>query len=315
VLLHDAQTIVAEGLGYDVQAVHPIAQGIMTFKVRVETGNARSLIVRFYPEGRETVVNSEPDLLTRLRLAGVPVPLVITDSRRGPRASLSYVVYPMIEGRVLSNALPTFGDERRRRAAGGLMECIVRLCSIDFAGYGELVDAAQAKDPSWSTFLQRSIETGIGAISAYALCGESVTESLKAITGNVLDRRGISPPPHLWGGFSLDNILVNDSGDVVGLIDFESCLSGDPLATLGYCQAFYWGQPFSTDLFNAWRDRLGPVDRDRLLLYTILRALRLAPYAHRPLPTGYPRDPLAVICPGFLPAVAELRAHLPDGGG
>ena len=314
-LLADAEAIVSAVSGCDIHSSSAVEHGIMTFKALVETRDSRAFIVRFYPQGRESVVNCEPDLLARLRAAGVPVPIVVTDSRVGPKAGLPYVAYRMIPGRMLSEMLPRFDNQQRHRAAQELTDCLLELGAIDFTGYGELVSGDRAASPTWSSFVRQSFDVGLDAIRKHSLCTADVIRSLDVIAERLPDH-GTTPDPLLvWGDFNFDNVIVNEVGNVVGLIDFESCLSGDPLATLGYCLAFHWDQPFSTELLSCWTNRLGPFDRNSLLFYAVLRAVRLAPYAHRPLPTGYPRDPLTVIFPGLLKAVAELRSHLSRGGG
>src|SRR5688572_4200181 len=94
----EASRIVAELLGCKVDSVEILHQGLMTFKFLVETEHGQRVIVRFYPPRRKSVVNQEPDLLARCRLAEIPVPRVIGDSRTGPPSKLAYVVYYMIEG-------------------------------------------------------------------------------------------------------------------------------------------------------------------------------------------------------------------------
>jgi hypothetical protein len=95
-----------------------------------------------------------------------------------------------------------------------------------------------------------------------------------------------------------------------GLIDFESCLSGDPLTTLGYCFAAHGNDPLCGALLNAWPETLDTAAWERILFYSILRALRLAPYADRPLPTGHPRDPLLQIFPGVKLALDMLTSRV-----
>jgi aminoglycoside phosphotransferase (APT) family kinase protein len=122
------------------------------------------------------------------------------------------------------------------------------------------------------------------------------------------------PPPAVaatahslvWGDINFENILVTDDAQIAGLIDFEGCMSGDPLATLGYGYAVHGEDPFFQLMLQAALG-LAPTQQDaRVAWYALLRALRLARYAHFALPTGRPRDALVKIVPGMVPALALL---------
>src|SRR5437868_2572025 len=78
-------------------AAERIQRGVMTFKYTVVSGGGARFIVRFYPPGREDVVEYEPDVVRRCRSGGLRVPEVIADSRSGPPAPLAYMAYRMID--------------------------------------------------------------------------------------------------------------------------------------------------------------------------------------------------------------------------
>jgi aminoglycoside phosphotransferase (APT) family kinase protein len=281
----------------------------MTFKYLVETVDEERLIVRFYPPGREAVINCEPDLLVRCRLSDIPVPLVIGDARTGPKAALEYVVYRMIEGATLLEVLPHLSGSAQQTLAAELARCIFNLRWIEFDGYGELVTGEAASESSWPGFVNRSLVAGIEALERNKLIDSSSLRRLHAIvnrTASDIDSLIDCGSRRLvWGDVSFANIIVTSSGELAGLIDFESSLSGDPLATLGYCFAAHGDHPFWAALVACWPEAIEAA-RERILLYAILRGLRLAPYLDRPLPTGHPRDPLFEIFPGVKLALDSL---------
>ena len=307
-----AARIVAAVSGSEIRSSRRINRGVMTFKVLVETSRAERFVIRFYPPGRNAVVECEPDLWARCRALDLPVPRVMSDSRSGPPADLAYVAYRWIEGRMLSEVLQTLSSRMQAKVAQNLARCLVTLEGLAFDGYGELVSSLSARDASWPAFICTSLASGITAIRSHGFLDSRTVQELEAILQGAAYIVRTSESRLVWGDISFDNILVDDAGEIGGLVDFESCLSGDPLATLGYCMSLHWDQPFCSTLLRLWPSE-DDERRNRLLLYAIVRGLRLARYAHQPLPTGHPRDSLTRIFPGLLPAVTELNRRLHSG--
>ena len=306
ILQQDAARIVSAISGRSVRLTQQILRGVMTFKCVVETVDAEHFIVRFYPPGREAVLHCEPDLLARCNQSGVPVPLVVADARNGPKATLPYVAYRMIEGTTLSEVLPYLTAEQQQELASELATCLFKLRQIEHNGYGELVTGDSAEYVSWRAFVKQSFADGIDSLEQSKLIDGSSLLRLRKIVNTTHHDIDWQSSQLVWGDVSFANIIIDSSGHLAGLIDFESCLSGDPLATLGYCFACHGNHPFWEVLIRRWPQTLDAADHHRILLYSILRGLRLARYLDRPLPTGHPRDPLFEIFPGMKLAVETL---------
>ncbi|MBR9910434.1 MAG: aminoglycoside phosphotransferase family protein [Gammaproteobacteria bacterium] len=302
----EASRIVSQMLGGKVDSVEIIRQGLMTFKFLVELESGQRVIVRFYPFRRASVVNQEPDLLVRCHRAGIPVPRVIGDSRTGPSSELAYVVYYMIDGTPLLEHLASCNSGQQSLLAADLAQQLFNLKTIEFEGCGELSNGHKALDSTWAMFVENSIRDGIQAIQEHSLLDEIMVEKLQRIVDQGFLDPGQSMHSLVWGDINFENIIVDSNSRLAGLIDFESCMSGDPLATLGYCFAVHGTSSFFSTLLNAWPEPLGANNKELVYFYAILRALRLARYAHLPLPTGYARDPITQIFPGMVPALEQL---------
>jgi aminoglycoside phosphotransferase (APT) family kinase protein len=304
-----AARIVEELLGSQVSSVKWLNQGMMTFKCRVRTKRGDDVIVRFYPAGRSALVHQEPDLLLRFRRAGFPVPLLVGDSRTGPPAPLNYVAYHRIEGEALADRLLGFDTTRRVILAEDLARHLNRLEDLRFEGAGELLSGEAARDVSWECFVEGAMSSGLLAIQLHGLLNPTLAADVERAV-----RSGPPAPVRtkqrlVWGDINFGNVIVDECGQVAGLIDFEGCLSGDPLATIGYAAAVHGTDPFFTQLRQAWPEWLSEEAEDMIAWYAILRALRLAMYAHLPLPTGRPRDDFVKIVPGIIPALRRLAAN------
>lgn len=300
-----AATVVADLMGTAVRTSERVQRGLMTFKCRVRTVRDDDIMVRFYPSGRSSVVHQEPDLLARCRQAGLPVPVTIGDSRTGPPAPLNYVAYFRIEGETLAERLPNLDELQRRHLAQDLASHLHHLQKVKFHGAGDLASGTAGTGASWAIFVKHSMQLGLDAIREHALLEPALASGLERAVraGPPASARGNGRL--VWGDINFENILVSEQATIAGLIDFEGCLSGDPIATLGYCQAVHGLDPFFSALLHAW-PKSEPALDTRVAWYALLRSLRLARYAHLALPTGHPRDPLICIVPGLVSAISAL---------
>lgn len=308
VLLGHARQIVSSLLNVRVHAAEVLSGGMMTFKCRVMTEAADDLIVRFYPPSRAALVHIEPDLLLRCHGAGLLVPQVISDSRNGPPSPLNYVVYRRIEGETLADQLPRFDTARRLRLASELARHLYELRGIAFEGAGEIISCQRARETSWLEFVDNALQMGLESIRAHKLLDDALIDAIDQVIQSGPPANGQARCRLVWGDINFGNIIARDDGSLAGLIDFEGCLSGDPAATLGYAAAVHGMDPFFTDLQNAWPADLSETDHDMVAWYALLRGMRLAVYAHLPLPTGRQRDPLIRIVPGITFALQRLLA-------
>lgn len=279
---------------------------MMNFKCHVHTERGHDVIVRCYPPSRSALVYQEPELLSRCKSIQLPVPHLIGDSRSGPDAPFEYMVYHRIDGEPLADALPKLDSDHRSLLAEDLASHLNRLEEISFEGFGELESGSVASSLSWSSFVEESIYLGISAIKLHKLLEPDIVWKIESAIHSNWFHLPTNHQRLIWGDINFENILVGSNGHVAGLIDFEGCMSGDPLATLGYAAAVHGTHPFYHQLLMSWAEPLTREDTDWIDWYTLLRVLRLAPYAHLPLPTGRPRDKLVSIFPGIVPALQRL---------
>lgn len=280
-------------------------RGMMTFKCHVIMKDGREVMVRFYPTGRSDVIFQEPDLLARCRSYSLPVPTVIGDSRTTPLGSLAYIAYYRMPGETLKDALPKLERPLWSSAAKSLACHISSLSQLTFDGAGELKSGESAHTSSWTDFVERCMDAGSTAVREHKLLPPGLTKSLDRVLKQGNPATYSSTNRLIWGDINFENILISD-GLVSGLIDFEGCLSGDPRATIGYLMAVHGPEPFFNEVLRGWPYEIQSDDYQMFAWYALLRAMRLARFAHLPLPTGRPRDPLIEILPGIAPALQVL---------
>lgn len=301
----------AASIVYNVLKVLPmrikqINRGVMTFKFAAELPTGESFIIRFYPDTRWNIVNYEPDILQRCSELGLPVPKVVIDSRTGPEAPLQYMVYRMIDGFPLSDRYTALTDASRLEIAAQIVAHIHSLHQVHLSGFGDLIDGSTAKFDSWRVFMQQSISDGISSARQNYVFNDDVITKLEAVALD-LGAWSVQPGCGLTGwDISPENILVDNNNRIVGLLDFEGILSGDILLNLGYCYARYYKTAFFESVADAWPCQLTDHQWRDVELYAVIRALRIARFAHQPLPTGHTRTPVEDFLPGFKSALNSL---------
>ena len=305
-LEHSARRIVMELTGSRSCRAERIPRGVMTHKFAVRLPQGETFLVRFYPASRSLVVAYEPDLIRRCAETGAKVPRVLADSRTGPRARFAYMVYEMIEGTTLSERISKLSTSDLRRLSEDLMESLALIQRVEMTGWGEPVSGWEASSSSWHEFIKNSFLEGLETIRENQLLSNALLNDIAKVEDS-MDELLVARSNNLTcGDLGLGNIVLDDRNRLMGLIDFEGALAGDPLLTLGYCYAASAEYPFFESLLAGWGQRFGEIDWVRISFYALLRALRVAKYAVGPLPTGHARAPLVTVFPGLRLAVANL---------
>jgi aminoglycoside phosphotransferase (APT) family kinase protein len=311
-LHHGADRIVHHIVDSKPVRTEMIREGVMTVKFAVETEQDGTFVVRFYPRVDTQVIAYEPDLVRRLKAAGLPAAHVVIDSRTGPSSPLPYMVYKMIPGTSLRRQLPLLEASARNKVARQVVDFLGKLHQLDVEGYGDLLSATAARFDSWLRFMDTSFAEGISAAQDHQSLPEALITGLKEIrqhleffNENEGGRSGLA-----WGDILTDNILVHDDGSLAGIVDFEGALAAESWLNLGYCYAACGPNGFFQDLKDAWSGSIAPVAFDRVELYAVLRGVRIAKFAQPPLPAGRPRAPLERTFPGFAIAVESLSSRL-----
>jgi len=219
------------------------------------------------------------------------------------------MVYEFIPGVSLADVYTSTSREEQRSFALQVGRFLAELAKLDVHGYGDLVTAQSGRYRSWHDFLAESFDSGLHAARSHGTLSAGLLKDLATIRAAV-ERFDMPTRSRLaWGDVLLENILVRGSA-LVGVVDFEGTLAAEPALNVGYCRAAHDGLPFASDLEDACSSATNPLDEDRSHLYAVLRGVRIARFAHLPLPTGSPRIPPERFLPGFARAAEALARRL-----
>jgi len=291
--------------------VDRIPKGVMTVKLKVETQSGESYVVRFYPPSRSYVVEYEAPVMALLgRDKRLPVPELVASSSRGPSAELAYLVYRFVPGRSLRERLAVLDRGALDRLTDQLVSAIREMASYPVSGFGDLEDAGHARYPDWLGFVESSFQAGARAVRELALLPAHRQAQLQRIS---IAAKAFEPTGEgrlVWADASPDNILLDERDRLAAIIDFESLLAVEPVASLGYVFAGHRDTAYFQSLWDAWPAADASRLQERTAFYALLRALRIAPYAGEPLPTGGARTPLPILLPGLLDALDRLSGDI-----
>jgi aminoglycoside phosphotransferase (APT) family kinase protein len=211
----------------------------LTFKV-VDAGG-KAWVLRRPPTGHVLPtahdMSREHRIISALQDTPVPVPRTVglctdTDVNGAPFYVMEYLDGHVLRDAATANAVYT--DEQRRKAGESLIDVLADLHAVDVdaVGLGDLgrkegYIARQLK--RWySQFQGSTAETGRSV---------PAVDEMHAFLSARIPEQG--PAAIVHGDYRLDNTMFDGEGNVLGVLDWEICTLGDPLADVGLLMV-YW---------------------------------------------------------------------------
>ncbi|HEX2578386.1 MAG TPA: phosphotransferase family protein [Aquihabitans sp.] len=183
----------------------------------------------------------EHRIISALAPTDVPVAPVIGLCTDAAVNDAPFYVMQYVDGLVLRDAgvAATVTPEVRRRAGLSVAETLAKIHAVDpdAVGLGALgrkegYIARQLK--RWNGQFEQSLTREV----------PTVVEAYQRLLGGMPEQ---GPAAIVHGDYRLDNCMVDASGEVIAVLDWEICTLGDPLADLGVLMV-YWteaGDPYA----------------------------------------------------------------------
>jgi aminoglycoside phosphotransferase (APT) family kinase protein len=214
----------------------------LTFRVQDAAGAAWALrrppLHHVLPSAHDMV--REHRLMSSLGPVGIPVPVTVglcTDESVNERP---FYVMEFVEGHIVRTAPEAEAafDEATRRAVGDHMAdtlAALHAVSPDAVGLGDL--------GRHDGYIERQLKRWRGQYEQMQVEGVDHGGLVERV-GDELGRR--VPVQQrtsvVHGDYRMDNVVLNSSGAVRAILDWEICTLGDPLADLGLLMV-YWADP------------------------------------------------------------------------
>lgn len=263
-----------------------IPVGVMTDKYSF-IHEGEEYIIRCYPKERSWLAEVEFHYMTLFCSKGIKCPTPVKWNSKGQ----AFLVYKKLKGTSLDDVYNSLSDEQKETLCCEIIDNYNLISSVKCVNYGSVKGIDDFSHISWREFLTESFDKALSIFEA------EENESRIAIGKGLLqysNKQTLDEGSLVWSDFSADNIIVTNDGHLVGFIDFEGLMSGDPLLGLGYLIAHGQNKDFTNRIIRL----SGAENRQRQIdFYAVLRYCRLLPYAKFNLPNGEKRTPIAAFLP------------------
>lgn len=218
-----------------------IAGGHSNLTMRVTGADGARFVLRRPPLGHVLAsahdMGREHRILSALQNTPVPVPPTAgfcddLDVNGSPFYVMRFVEGHVLRDREASEA--ALDLNARGRASESLVDTLAAIHAVDLDAVG-LSDLSRHEG-----YLARQLKRWYGQWNSQRTRDlRDVDEVHDALLERIPEQ---GPATLVHGDYRLDNCMVDDSGDVVAVLDWEICTLGDPLADIGLLMV-YWNGP------------------------------------------------------------------------
>jgi aminoglycoside phosphotransferase (APT) family kinase protein len=218
----------------------------LTFKVDDAVGH--SYVLRRPPLGHRLAsahdMTREHRIIAGLANTNVPVAPALGLCTDNNINELPFYVMSFVDGHVVrekSVAETLLGRDGCRRASESIVDTMAAIHNVDLVAAG-LNDLGKHED-----YIARQLKRWHGNIVEQRTRDLPLVDSVYQELMNRIPAQGAATLVH--GDYRLDNCMVDTSGKVIAVLDWEICTLGDPMADLGLLMV-YWTGP--QDDASAW---------------------------------------------------------------
>ncbi len=242
-----------------------ITGGHSNLTYRVTDSFGRRLVLRRPPLSHALAsahdMNREYRIISALRDSAVPVAPALGVCSDPEVNGAPFYVMEFVEGHVIrdqQSAEQHLTVESRHRASESLIDTLASIHRVDIQSVG-LDDLARQDG-----YIERQLKRWYGQWNAQRTRDLPAIDRVHDVLAKRIPAQG--PATIVHGDYRLDNCIVNDSGNIVAVLDWEICTLGDPLADLGLLMV-YWTGPHDESLVTAYQATKLPgfVDRRDLV--------------------------------------------------
>jgi aminoglycoside phosphotransferase (APT) family kinase protein len=252
--------------GVDEPLVHIwlIAGGRSNLTYGARDGSGRYFCLRRPPLGRQPAsthdVVREYRILAALQRTAVPVAEVVCVCEDELVIGAPFFVMRYVPGVICSSlaAVEPLSDEARFRAGLSMVSVLSRIhgVNVDKVGLADLGTGGGYIERQLRRFRRQLTADDVSRHPRLASVGDVLSQTRPVEQARTL----------VHGDFKLGNCIVDYTGNVVGVLDWELATLGDPLADLGWLVASWLAPQDASPRIVAPPTRAGGfVDRERII--------------------------------------------------
>jgi aminoglycoside phosphotransferase (APT) family kinase protein len=189
----------------------------------------------------------EHRIISSLAGSAVPVPAALGFCDDPAVNDSPFYVMAFVDGLVIRDrdaAERELTESARAHASESLVDTLAAIHAVDIAEVG--LDSLGRHDG----YIARQLKRWHGQVTAQHTRDVPLIDELHDALAARIPRQQSATIVH--GDYRLDNCMVDTTGEVVAVLDWEICTIGDPLADVGMLLA-YWSGP--EDEASAWSGR------------------------------------------------------------
>ena len=232
----------------DIKYISRMDEGCRTTNYKIDTKNKGSFILKIFFDNNESY-KREIKLFNKLRNE-IKVPEIYRLDNHEIIENREFVIYRRLDGQSLSSYIRKGNiiEENFVRQVANTMAIIHKNKYDKVAFIGDNLQIKSFTPPlsEWyRMFMGKNAQIRLGEKiknQIYKIVDEN-EDILKALDND---------PRMVHGDFQGTNILIDNEGNLSGILDWEFCMAGHPLADIG--QFFRYDEYFNNDLINAFED-------------------------------------------------------------
>ena len=208
---------------------------------------------------------------------GFRTPVVLEQGHVG---AVPYMIEERIVGESLTATLPRLDGAARERAFDAYLDAVITVGTVSLgeSWYGEILADEPVRTPTWVQFLQDRVHAHAATASSRVRADLPELDRLVADLCEEVRTIHVDSPHLVHGDVFPGNVIVDESGHIVGLVDFASLtIAGDPALDIAGALAFLditpGLRPTDTQRLRERAGQMAPVALSREWMYRRFYAL------------------------------------------
>lgn len=232
----------------DIEYISKIDEGCRTTNYKIDSKIKDSFILKVFFDNNESY-RREIKLFNKLKKE-IKVPEICKFDNHEIIENREFIIYRRLNGQSLSNYIRE-GNIIEEKFVRQVAKAMASIHKNKYDKVGFLDDNLQIK--SLAPPLCEWYRMFMGK-NAQIRLGEKIKNEVYKIADENKDilRALDNDPRMVHGDFQGTNILIDDDGNLSGILDWEFCMAGHPLADIG--QFFRYDEYFDSNLINAFED-------------------------------------------------------------
>jgi aminoglycoside phosphotransferase (APT) family kinase protein len=256
-----AAAIAEAAIGRSVLRVSRFATGSQHYVFEAVFADRPPIVVRMSRGEDKRLAMGASNLSKQLRPLGVPLPAIIAQGFEQP---FPYMVLGRLPGTDLGRVMGQLSDTQLEQIAGKIVVAQSIVAATPSAGrYGYSVAPGAATRDQWSGVLDDSIARSRSRIFAAGLYDLSAVDTAERCLTALRAEADAQPAVPFLHDTTTKNVIVNDSGELSGIVDVDDLCFGDPRFVVALTLAAVTAFGGAPSYVAAWM-RLGGHRDDRL---------------------------------------------------